>query len=83
MKASAAIRPEAKELVPIAEATPPMEANSTIRSIEWVSGTLAWVTWKTANVDIVKIMRPKTVESGSNVGAWDIIGVIAAVGRNV
>ena len=38
---------------------------------------------KHENVIIVKIMRPKIVKPASNVGAWDIFGVVAAVGPNL
>ena len=49
-----------------------------------VSSTiLAPTLQKNANVLFVKIMRPKIVKPASNVGAWDIFGVTAAVSFNL
>ena len=72
-----------QNIAPIARITPPMEANSTIPRTGWISAILALTPWKNANVAIVKIMKPKIVKPVSKVGAWDIFGVIAAVGPNL
>ena len=83
IEVSAAIGTKTKKIAPIAEVTPPIEVNRTIPRIGWISTILAPTPRKNANVAIVKIMRPKIVNPVSNVGAWDIFGVIAAVGPNL
>ena len=82
IKISAALRTKIKEIAPIAEVTPLIEANRTIPRIRWVSTILAPTLQKNANVVIVKFMRPKIVKSASKMGAWDIFGMIAEDGPN-
>ena len=83
IKVSAAIKTKTKEMEPKTKVTPPIEANRTILRIGWVSKILAPNPQENANVVTVRIMRPKIVKSASNVGAWDIFGVSAAVGPNL
>ena len=83
IKISAALWTKTKEIAPIAEVTPPIEATRTILRIGWVSTILAPTSQKNANVVVAQIMRPKIVKLASNVGAWDIFGVFAAVGPNL
>ena len=79
IKTSTAFGSKSKENAPIAEVTPPIEANRTIPRIGSVSKILAPTLQKDANIVIEKIMRPKIVSPASNVGAGNIFGVTATV----
>ena len=82
IKNSAAIETKTREIAPIGERSPPIKANCTIPRIGWVSEILTPTPYKNANIAIVKIVKPKIVKAASNVGAWDIFSVIAAVCPN-
>ena len=69
IKISAALGTKTKEIAPIVEVTPPIDANRTIPRIGWVSIILAPTLQKNANIVIAKVMRPKIAKPASNVFA--------------